>query len=43
MENPVENPFSEQGGDEQEMDEETKMFYTMIFGTDYDEDYSKPN
>lgn len=23
------------------VDEETKMFYTMIFGTDYDEDVAK--
>lgn len=27
--------------DSPKVDEETKMFYTMIFGTDYDDDLSK--
>lgn len=28
-------------GDSPKVDEETKLFYTMIFGTDYDEDVAK--
>ncbi len=31
----------EDSGDFEELDEEGKLFYTMLFGTDYDDDVKK--